>query len=88
MPELKDLLEKLENEYDRLEKKKKDTPAVLQNKKKIVANCQKLYQDVEDRYNGAATAPVGKQYMTLTDMKAKRTLSFDFSIDWDRHCKR
>lgn len=73
VPELKELLRKLQNEYDRLEKKRKDTPAVLQNKKKIVANCQKLYKDIEDRHNGNASAPMGKQYMTLTDMKAKRT---------------
>ena len=54
-----------------MDKKKKDTPAVLANKKKIVANCQQLYKDIEDRYNGTGEAPVGKKYMTLTDMKAK-----------------
>ena len=74
--ELKDLLYKLQSEYDRLEKKKKDTPTVLQNKKKIVANCEKLYKDIEDRFNGEANPSAYNQPMTLTDMKAKRIFSF------------
>jgi cell division septum initiation protein DivIVA len=37
--ELKELLDKLKKEYERLLKKKKDTPQVLDSKKKIVNNC-------------------------------------------------
>ena len=49
---MKELLDKLQKEYQRLVKKKKDPQNVLDNKKKIVSNCEMLYKDIEDRLYG------------------------------------
>ena len=52
-------------------KKKKDTPQVLESKRKIVTNCEMLYKDIEDRLYGEANPNAYNKPMTLTDMKAK-----------------
>jgi hypothetical protein len=56
---------------ERLTKKNKDTPDVLENKRKIVNNCEMLYKDIDDRFNGEAGPQNYNKPTTLTDMKAK-----------------
>lgn len=70
---LEDLLSKLKKEYERLVKKKKDTPDILAKKKKIVDNCELLLADIQDRFYGDNNPNQISQPMTLTDMKQKCT---------------